>query len=32
VGVIDKPIADNLDATLAILKALPVTVDSWPSA
>lgn len=27
----DKPIAGNLDAALAILKKLDVTVDRWPS-
>ena len=27
----DKPIADNLEAALAILKKLDVTVDRWPS-
>jgi hypothetical protein len=28
----DKPIADNLDVTLATLKTLQVTVERWPSA
>lgn len=28
----DQRIAHNLDATLAILKALQVTVERWPTA
>lgn len=28
----DQPIADNLGVTLAILKALQVTIERWPSA
>ncbi len=28
----DRPTAHNLDVTLAILKALQVTVERWPSA
>jgi hypothetical protein len=27
-----KPMADNLDVTLAILKTLEVTVERWPTA
>jgi hypothetical protein len=26
----DKPIADNLDATLTVLKSLQVTAEKWP--
>ncbi len=31
-GSDEQPIADNLNATLAILKTLQVTVERWPSA
>jgi hypothetical protein len=31
-GPDDKPIADNFYATLAMLKTLQVTIETWPGA